>query len=133
MNIIKQLGFSLLWIIIGIILIICNLTDTLDAFWGGLGGGFLMVGLLQMIRQIRFRFSDSYREKIETEQNDERNRHLIATAWASAACSYLFIAAIALIVFKIIGHDELIMGISLSIGLLVLLFIVMYIYLKKKY
>lgn len=133
MTMMKRMLFSLLFILIGIGLIIGNMTHQLDSFWSGLGGGFLVIGLFQCMREIRYRISDDYREKIETEKNDERNRHIYGLAWSWAAMSYLVLSAISIIVLKILGIEELILGLSVSIGFLVLLFLVSYIYLKKKY
>ena len=133
MSMMKRMLFSFFCIIVGIGLIIGNVTHQLDSFWSGLGGGFLLIGLFQFIREIRYRISDDYREKIETEKNDERNRHIYSLAWSWAAVSYVALSAISIIVLKIIGIEELILGLSVSIGFLVLLFLVSYIYLKKKY
>ena len=78
----KRIFISIFWIILGLILIVCGFTNTLDTFWQGMGFAFLIIGILQTIRQIKYRKDNLYRENFDTEMNDERNRFIAGRmAW----------------------------------------------------
>ena len=128
----KNLIFSIIWIILGLGLIVCGAVSVIDDFWSGFGGGLLLIGVLQMIRYLRYRNDKEYQEKFDIDVTDERNQFISCKAWASAARMYLLLAALAIIILKIMGKDALLMGISVSVGVLFLLFWIFYFYLKSK-
>ena len=68
-----------------------------DDYWCGMGGGLLGVGVFQVIRNVRYLNNPAYREKVNTTNNDERNKFLANKAWAWAGYLYVLTAAIATI------------------------------------
>ncbi|MBR3247093.1 MAG: hypothetical protein IKG03_01690, partial [Clostridiales bacterium] len=73
----KRLALSIFWTILGITLIILSFTEVLQSsLYGGMGGGLTVVGVFQIIRNLRYRKDAEYREKIDTEASDERNSFL---------------------------------------------------------
>ena len=93
----------------------------------------LAVGALQVIRQIRYRTNEEYREKFDTESKDERNRFIANKAWAWAGYWFVLIAAVGSIVFKLLGREDLMMLCSGGVCLMILLYWGSYMVLKKKY
>ena len=88
----KRLVLSIFWLILGIALIVLSALDILDStMWSGMGGGLCGVAVLQIVRNLRLRRSEAYREKEEIAVNDERNRYLRLKAWSWAG--YLFVLA----------------------------------------
>lgn len=88
----KRLVLSIFWLILGIALIVLSALDILDStMWSGMGGGLCGVAALQIVRNLRLRRSEAYREKEEIAVNDERNRYLRLKAWSWAG--YLFVLA----------------------------------------
>jgi len=124
---------SIIEIVIGVCLIIANLLGWLDEFWSGMGSGLLVVGVLFLIRHIRYRTNDTYRKAVDTELDDERNRFISTKAWSWAGYLFVLIAAVASIVFRIIGMEEYVFFASGSVCLLVLLYWIAYMILKRKY
>ena len=129
----RRMILSIVWIVLGASLLGCNLTGLLGDYWGGLGGGLLGVGVFQTIRNIRYLCSSEYREKVDTTNQDERNRFISNKAWAWAGYLYVLTAAIATIVFQVLGKRELSTFAGLSVCLIMVFHWLSYLYLQKKY
>lgn len=124
---------SILEIIIGIILISGSLFGIMDEYWNGMGTAMLMVGIIFFIRQIKYKTNEEYREKYDVERSDERNRYLSGRAWGWAGYLFVIISAVASIMLKIAGREELMFMASGSVCLIVLLYWFSYMILKRKY
>ena len=98
-----------------------------------MGAALLIVGILFMIRQIRYRTNDEYREKKDIEYNDERNKYIAQKSWAWAAYSYVLIAALSTIAFKLVGREDMMMLASGSVCLIMVLYWISYLFVRKKY
>ena len=129
----RRIIFNIFWIVLGGVLIGCNLAGLADDYWCGLGAGLLGVGVVQTIRNIRYLRSAEYREKVNTTNQDERNRFLANKAWAWAGYLYVLVAAIATIVFQIIGKQELATAAGFSVCIIMVFHWLSYLYLQKKY
>ena len=129
----KRIIVSIMWIIIGVVLIGLSFAGLVDTFWNGMGSGLLVVGIMQLVRFYRLKNNEAYREKMEIEASDERNHFIRNKAWAWSGYLFIMIAAVACIVFKIIGQDLLSMVASGSVCLMLVLYWISYIVLKRKY
>ena len=129
----KRYFVTILYLIIGIVLIGLSFAGLLDEFWNGMGSGLVAVSVLQLIRHMRYRTDDEYREKMDVEMNDERNKYISTKAWAWAGYLFVFIMAVGTIVSKALGHDEVMMLTSGGMCLLVFLYWVSYLILRRKY
>ena len=129
----RRMILSIVWIVLGASLLGANLTGLLGDYWGGLGGGLMGVGVFQVIRNVRYLNNPEYREKVNTANNDERNRFLANKAWAWAGYLYVLVAAIATIVFQIIGKQELATAAGFSACIIMVFHWLSYLYLQKKY
>ena len=129
----KNRFVSLLWVLLGVVLTVCAAAGALDSYWYSFGMALLVVGGLQLWRQRRYRKNEAYREKVDTETGDERNRFIANKAWAWAGYGFVMIAAVASIAFKIAGREDLMMFCSFSVCLIVLLYWGSYMILKRKY
>ena len=67
----KRIVASIVWIVLGLVLTGCGIAGIVDSYWSGMGGGLLAVGILQMIRHIRYRTNETYRETVNTAVQDE--------------------------------------------------------------
>lgn len=103
----RNLYLSICWIVLGAALIGCGVAGVLDEYWSGMGGAFVFVGVLRSLWVVRLHRNEAYREKFETEHNDERNRFLSGKAWAWAGYLFVIAAALASIGLRIAGKDEL--------------------------
>lgn len=129
----KRLIASIVEIAIGAILLVCSFAGLLDEFWSGMGTALIVVGGLFLIRQIRYTTNQSYRESVDVEVNDERNKYLSMKAWSWAGYLFVLIAAVAAILLKLVGLDELVPVASGCVCLIVVLYWLSYVVLRRKY
>ena len=129
----KRYLFSILYIIIGIVLIGCSFAGMVDEFWNGCGSGLLIIGILQLIRFYRLNKNEAYREMVEIELSDERNHFIRNKAWAWAGYLFVIIAGVGTFVFKIIGQELLSLAASWAVCLVLILFWGSYHILKRRY
>ncbi len=130
---IKPFAISVFYIIIGAVLICCGIAEIADSFWSGMGGALIAVGAIQLIRNIKFRTDEEYREKMETEAKDERNKFIAGRAWAWSGYAFVIIDAIGTIGFKIAGNDVLSQYCAYSVCLIMILYWISWLLLRKKY
>jgi uncharacterized BrkB/YihY/UPF0761 family membrane protein len=129
----KRMIVSIIWVVLGTVLIALAFAEKVDVFWNGMGSGLLIVGALNLLRQYRFSKNEAYREKIEIEEKDERNQFIRNKTWAWTGYLFVIIAAILCIVFKIIGQEVLSFAASGAVCLILVLYWISYFILRKKY
>lgn len=129
----KGIIASLLEIFVGTILIICSILGKVDEFWSGMGTALLIIGIIFLIRMIKYKTNEEYRENFDTEINDERNKYLSSKAWAWAGYLFVMISATATIILKLVQKEELMMMASGSVCLIMVLYWISYMILKRKY
>lgn len=130
---IKSYLVSIIYIIIGSVLLGFGFAGIVDEFWNGMGSALLVIGVIQLIRRYRLNKNEAYREKIEIETKDERNRFLRNKAWAWAGYLFVMIMAVASIVLRIMGQDLLSTAASGSVCLVLVLFWISFYILRRKY
>ena len=129
---IKKYLVSVLYIVIGAILLALGFAGKVDEFWNGMGSALLVIGVIQFVRFYRFEKNEAYREKIETEANDERNHFIRNKAWAWTGYIYILITSLLVIIFKIFGYDMLSYIASIASCSMLILYWIMFIILKRK-
>lgn len=120
-------------IVLGLTLVFLGYTEMIDSYWSGMGSGVIAVSVVQLVRLHRFRKDKVYREKVETEVSDERNRFIRNKAWAWAGYLFILIAGISCIVLKVMGQDLLSLAASYAVCLILLLYYGAYLVLRNKY
>lgn len=133
MKCIKKTYISIIYIVLGVVLMGCGIAGLLDEFWSGCGGAFIAVGVVQLVRFKRYNCNEEYREKVEIESKDERNQYIAGKAWVYAGRFYVIIAALAVIALRIAGKDEISQVVSGGMCLMLVLYWVFYFLLKRKY
>ena len=129
----RKIFISILWILLGAALNICYLCGLLESYWSGMGGGLVTIGVFQVIRQIKYRTDEDYRQRIDVELEDERNRYIANKAWAWAGYLFVMVMAVASILFKIAGYEEWMKTAAGSVCLMLILYWGSYLWLRKKY
>lgn len=129
----KRIVIQIVEIVVGIILLGLGIAGKVDDFWSGMGGALIGVGAMYLVQTVRYQNNEEYRENMDTERNDERNKFLQMKSWQMTAGWFTMIAAIGTFVFKFAGKEDLMMLCSGGICLMVILYWVCYLYLKKKY
>ena len=130
---IKSYLVSIVYLIIGAILMGLGFAGVVDEFWNGMGSALLVIGVIQLIRRHRLDKNEAYREKVEIETNDERNKFIRNKAWAWAGYLFVMIMAVASIVLRIFGQDLLSIATSGAVCLMLVLFWGSYFFLRRKY
>lgn len=129
----RRVVMSVIWIILGSVLFGLGLAEVVDTFWSSMGSALLAVGVLQVIRFYRYQNDEAYREKMEIEMSDERNLFIRSKAWAWTGYLFILIAGVLVIVLKIMGEELLSMAASYAVCLMLILYWISYMILKKKY
>ena len=66
----KRFIASIVEIILGVVLSVCGAIGLLDSYWTGMGGGLIGVGIVFLIRSIRYRRNPEYKEEVDIEMSD---------------------------------------------------------------
>lgn len=130
---VKTYLVSIFYIILGAVLIGLGFAGKVDEFWNGMGSALLVIGVIQWVRFYRFNKNEAYREKLETEANDERNKFISNKAWAWAGYLFVMIMAVASIVLRIFEQNLLSIVASGTVCLVLILYWMSYLILKRKY
>ena len=133
MNTEKRFYLNIFYIIVGFALLACGIFEIVDSFWSGMGGALIGIGAIRTLQFVKLRKNPEYREKIETETKDERNKFISLNAWAWSGYAFVLLNAIGTIAFKIAGNDEFSQYCSLMVCLVLVLYWICYLVLRKKY
>lgn len=128
-----RMAASVLEVVIGITLFVCSLLNLVDEFWSGFGVAMFVVGTLFLLRNIKYHKNEKYREDTDIRNTDERNKFISMKAWSWAGYLFVIIAAVGTIAFRLAGKEDLSMLSSGSICLVICLYWISYIILRKKY
>lgn len=130
----KRLALTVFWIILGAVLIVLTVTEVLDSsIYSGMGGALMAVGTLQLIRAVKYRKDSEYREKVDTELGDERNRFLRMKSWSWAGYFTILIEGIGAIIAMVLGERTIQLVLSYSVCLVLVIYWIAYVILSKKY
>ena len=129
----KHLAVYIIEILAGIILLGLGVAGKVDEFWSGMGGALIGVSAMRLTQMIRYQKNEEYRENVNTERNDERNRFLHMKAWQMTGNWFVIIAAVATFVFKFAGKEDLMMLCGGAVGLMTFMYWIFFLYLRKKY
>ena len=124
---------SVLEIVIGAVLVGCSFLDLVDEFWSGMGAALIVVGAIFLLRSVKYHTNEQYRNDVDIQTGDERNKYLSMKAWSWAGYLFVIIAAIGTIGFKLADKEELMMLCSGGVCLIVFLYWISYVILRKKY
>ena len=129
----KRIILVFIWLILGVVLLGLGIAEVVDEYWSGMGGGFLAVGVLQMVRFYRFHHDPEYRENVEIQTADERNRFIRSKAWAWAGYLFILIAAVSSIALRVMGQEMWSLAASYGLCLMLVLYWGSYLFLRRKY
>ena len=125
--------FAIIWLVLGLPLIGLSIAGLVDEFWSGMGSALVVIGACRLLRAHRLKKNEEYREKMETYATDERIHFLRTKALSWAGYLFIIISAVAVIVFRILGQDVYSTAASYAVCLMLVLYWICYLVLKKKY
>ena len=130
----KHLMLSVFWIILGLAFTALAVTGTVEIdVLSGLGGGLIAVGVLQLIRNLRYRKDPAYREKVDTETGDERYRFIRMKSWSWAGCAVIMAEGIGAVAARLMGQDTVSDVLSYSVCLLLCAYWISFLVISRKY
>ena len=134
MNYIKSMIVYGVLILLGVVLMHLGVVDIANVnWWMGMGSAMIAVAAIRLIRTYRFQKDEAYREKMEIETGDERNRFIRGKAWAWTGYLFFLVANIAVIVLKVMDQDLLALAAGCAVCLMLVMYWIFYLVLKKKY
>jgi len=129
----RKLFIYILYIVLGTTLFSLGCMEIVDSFWSGMGSALIVISVVRLIQFYRFRKDEAYREKVEIETSDERNRFLRNKAWAWSGYLFILITSVFVIVLRVAGQELLSLAASYAVCLMLILYWVCYLVLRKKY
>ena len=129
----KDVIFGVIWLLLGFALTVLSCLETMDEFWSGMGSALMVIGIVRLLRSYRLSKSETYREKREVAETDERFHFIRNKAWAWAGYLFIIICALGVIVCKLLGQDLVCVVLSGAVCLMLVLFWGAFFILKKKY
>ena len=129
----KRYLANVIEIFVGVILSILGFVGILDSYWSGMGTALIVVGVLMLVRQLRYKTNAEYREKMDIEVNDERNKYLRRLAWAWSGYLFVMVGAVGSIVFRILGMNQYSQFSAYCVCLIMVLYWISYLILQKKH
>ena len=130
----KGLISRIILAVFGLALIALTFAEVLDSpIYAGLGGAFAAIGVLQAIRILRYMKDEAYREHVDTEENDERNRFLRMKSWSLAGSVAFMLQGIGVIVAAILGERTIQLVLTCAALLILAVYLVSLAVLNKKY
>ena len=130
----KRLALSVFWVVLGLVLFVLSLTEKLDSsYFSGMGVALTVVGTLQIIRNLRYRKDTEFKEKIDIEVTDERNRFLRLQSWAWTGYIIVFVEAAGSIAAAVLGQEIVRLVLSYSVCLILCVYWITWLILSRKY
>ena len=129
----RRLALGVVYIIIGILLSVLSFVSIVDEWWQSFGVAIFIVGIVDIIRYIKYRRNVEYKEKVDLSNSDERNRFLSMKAWSWAGYMFVIISGIGVIGFQIAGLRVWSIACSYCVCLIMILYWISYTILKRKY
>ncbi len=130
----RKLVLQIFWIILGAVLLVLSVTEVIESpLYSGMGGALMTVGILQLIRTVKYRKDPEYREKVDIELTDERSKYLRMKSWAWTGYIIVLVEGIGVIVAMILGYETIQLVLAYSLCLILLVYWITYLVLNKKY
>lgn len=129
----KRFIANIIEMAIGVVLCVISSMGMLDEYWSGMGIALIFVSALMLIRHVRYKTNDAYREEVDIRTSDERNRYLAMKAWSWAGYFFVLISAVASIALRIAGLNDYSQITAFSVCALMVLYWISYVILHRKY
>lgn len=130
----RKLILSVIYIIVGIVLLVLSILEQIsDPIYSGFGGALIAVGILQLVRNIKYQTNPEYKQQIDIAANDERNKGIRERAWAITGYIAILSLAIVSLVFWITDQQTLGQALSICMCGELAIYCIAYFILNKKY
>ena len=130
----RKLLLNCVWVVTGIVLVVLSFMEKLPSdVWSGMGGGLIGVGLLQIVRNLKYRNNPEYQQKIDIAANDERNRYLRMMAWSWTGYIFVIGSAVVSLTLLIMGERIIAQILGLCMCAELMVYCISYLAVGRKY
>ncbi len=130
----RKLALSIFWVILGAVLLGLSVAEVLDSsMCGGMGGALITVGIFQISRNLKYQKDPAYREKIDTQERDERMQYLRMRSWMWTGFIVILTEGAGVIVAMFLRQQTVQLVLSYSVCLILVVYWISYLILNKKY
>ena len=129
----RAIKYALFAVLGAILFTLSEIFNLIDAFWGGMGIGFSVASTLRLIQIYRYQNDESYAEKVNIQNSDERNKFIAEKTKSLAFTCYIFIAAILAIALRITNYNQESSIFAYSIVIQFLIYCIGYQWINRKY
>ena len=130
----RRLLLSVFWTVLGAVLLTLSIMEKIDSgIFSGMGGALMAIGILQIIRNVKYRKNSDYKEKIDILEKDERCKYLRLKAWGWAGYLVVLLEAIGSVIAIILGEQLIMQVLLVSVALIVGIYAISYMILNRKY
>ena len=129
----KHYIYPIICLILGAVLVGLSIAGLTDEFWSGMGSALVVIGVCRLLRAVRLRKNDGYREKMAVTETDERLHFIRTKAWAWAGYLFIIMGSVSVILFRLLGQNAISYAASCAVCLLMVLYWICFMILKKKY
>ena len=130
----RRLLLSVFWTVLGAVLLTLSIIEKIDSgIFSGMGGALMAIGILQIIRNVKYRKNSDYKEKIDILEKDERCKYLRLKAWGWAGYLVVLLEAIGSVIAMILGEQLIMQVLLVSVALIVGIYAISYMILNRKY
>ena len=130
----KRLALSVFWVILGAVLLYLTFTGKLDnSVYSGMGGALIAVGVIQIIKNLKYRNNADYREKVDTAAQDERNTFIRMKSWSWTGYIVVLVQGVGVIIAMVLGKESIQIMLSYSVCLILIVYWIAYMVISRKY
>ena len=130
----RRLLLSVFWTVLGAVLLTLSIMEKIaSGIFSGMGGALMAIGILQIIRNVKYRKNSDYKEKIDILEKDERCKYLRLKAWGWAGYLVVLLEAIGSVIAMILGEQLIMQVLLVSVALIVGIYAISYMILNRKY
>ena len=113
--------------------ILTEVLKSLNTFWSGMGIGFVILSAIRLIQIYRYQNDDSYAEKVNIQNGDERNKFIAEKARSMTFYYFIIIGWISMIVLMVLDYKQVSSIIGYTICMQLVIYWLSYLWLKQKY
>ena len=130
----RKLALSIFWLVLGLVLVILSVMGVIDdSVYSGMGAALMVVGGLQIWRNLKYRRDPEFREKIDIQAGDERITSLRLRSWAWTGYATVMAAAVGSLIAMWAGQPVVQQTLLYVVCFVLVVYWVSYLILNKKY
>ncbi len=129
-----RFSLSIFWVVLGATLVGLSVAGVLDSsLYAGMGGALVIIGVLQLVRNYKYRTDPAYKEKIDVQLSDERNEFIRNKSWRWAGFVAVIVEGIGMVVAIVLGQETVQLVLSYSICLILVAYWVSWLVMSRMY